>query len=104
MVEEHEDKILTVRRAYRRLLCASEEPYRTYAIVVLADILDKCGAFHNNYDVRGGEGANGYLAGRESVAVEILYNLGITDMKKITEVLTTVLPTELNLQKEAERE
>lgn len=95
---------IELRRAYRRLLCASEDPYKDYALTVLADLLDECGVFDVGFQISGTPADNGYLAGRRSVGMLILDRLGITDLRHIAEALGTVMPEEIEFQEEADIE
>lgn len=95
---------LEKRRAYRRLFCATEEPYKTYAETVLADLLDECGVLNTHFQFGGTQGDNNYLTGRYSIGLKILENCGITDIKKITSAIMSVLPEDIELQETADSE
>ncbi len=97
---KHEDD-LELRRAYRRLLCADESPYKDYAVMVLADLMDECGVFDVGFQFGGTPADNGYLAGRRSIGMIILEKLGITDLRRITAALGTVMPEEIETQETA---
>lgn len=95
---------IEIRRAYRRLLCAAEDPFRDYAVTVLSDLLDECGVFDVGFQAGGQPADNGYLAGRRSIGMVILEKLGITDLRRITEALGTVLPEDIETQETADNE
>ncbi len=93
---------IELRRAYRRLLCTSEEPFKDYAVTVLSDLLDECGVFDVGFQLGGQPADNGYLSGRRSIGMLILDRLGITDLRRITEALSTVLPEDIEIQEKAD--
>jgi hypothetical protein len=93
---------IELRRAYRRLLCASEDPFKDYAVTVLADLLDECGVFDVGFQLGGTPADNGYLAGRRSIGMVILDKLGISDIKDITQALGLVPPEDIEKQEVAE--
>jgi hypothetical protein len=93
---------IELRRAYRRLLCTSEELFKDYAVTVLSDLLDECGVFDVGFQLGAQPADNGYLAGRRSIGMLILERLGITDLRRITEALSTVLPEDIEIQEKAD--
>ncbi len=100
---EGEEEI-EIRRAYRRLLCATDPPYKDYSVTVLADLLDECGVFDVGFQVNAQPADNGYLAGRRSIGLMILDRLGTTNLRLITEALGAVPPEEIETQEVAENE
>lgn len=93
---------IELRRAYRRLLCATEDSIKSYAVTVLSDLLDECGVFDVGFQLGGQPADNGYLAGRRAIGMMILDRLGITSLRRITEALSAVLPEDIDIQENAD--
>lgn len=92
-----------LRRAYRRLLCATDTPYSDYAKMVLADLLEECEVFSVGYQINAVQTTdNAFVAGKRYIGVMILEKLGITNLRKITNALQSVPPEDVEVQEVAE--